>query len=386
MKGKKILAAALAAAMVLGSTVTAFAQTSIKADDNGALTGSDIPENGIDGSESGSGTMAGVVDRNVFHVVLPTQGSTEVKSALNFKLDPQKLVTSTSGSALLVNAGDSFAPDKTLFFPNYPDTGVTTGASIYWSDESSKFTVTNKGSLKVDVSASAELSNLGAIKVAKTEGFVEDTSTSMYMTILTDDNDTTGFVLKEDEKASDKKATASIDTYTIDAVASTNFEVKENNGTYTYELKENLDDSVFKTFSFWFKGASNPAGDWDALAEKALPAPKLEVTWNVKPHKDVPSITPTNQVYDRTSDLVIPVSLGSGDLAATGITKIAHSTTANGSYAEIVKDNTKWTYADGKLTFKKGQFSSAASGDTRYLKVTFNDAAKTSVILTVTIQ
>lgn len=294
MKGKKILAAVLAAAMVLGSSVTVFAgsQEDFPETDSGQITngtkdddGKDLWNEGVGGGTEGAGAMAGAVDRKVFHVILPTEDVDLLKSALDFQLDPQKLI---SGDGTLVASGE-YADGKTLYFPNV----VSGGAVAYHTDKSNKFTVMNKGSVKVTVSVEAELSELdksGTVSVSEDRTFANDTTTSMYMAIVTgtrtDGKDTTVPLKSEDNDKS--KAKASIAPATIDAVSSGAFKVvRKADGKYEYVLKDESDRTQFAKFEFWLEGAANEAGDWDAFVKDGLsPAPKLKLTWNVKPYSD----------------------------------------------------------------------------------------------------
>ena len=95
MNFKKLLAVGLAATMVLGSSVTAFAD---------------------EGSGTGSGKLEGSVSTEVFSVVLPVVA--EDGSTLAFTLDPEGLIAKTSQAAY---SGATFG-EGTLFFKNAPAT------------------------------------------------------------------------------------------------------------------------------------------------------------------------------------------------------------------------------------------------------------------------
>lgn len=73
MKSKKMLAMTLAAAMVLGGSMTAFAA------DTGAAD-----------SATGSGTAFEHVDKDIIAVTLPTQG--QVANVFNYYVDPERLI------------------------------------------------------------------------------------------------------------------------------------------------------------------------------------------------------------------------------------------------------------------------------------------------------
>lgn len=138
MNTKRILAVALSATMVFGSTLTAFADDP----DTSAATGT--------GSGTGTSTSEGYVDTMVSKVLVPTEET--VNAGLSFHVDPQRLISGTSKAA---------HPDWTM--PEAADdTGVyfLTGDKTY-TNTSGTFDIANIGTkdvtftIKVEAAASA---------------------------------------------------------------------------------------------------------------------------------------------------------------------------------------------------------------------------------------
>ena len=80
-KTKKMMALALAASMVLGSSVVAF-----------AAEGDATP--GGSGTVSGTGEVEGHVNKEVLNVILPTVPSDQA-SAFAYTMDPERLIQGT---------------------------------------------------------------------------------------------------------------------------------------------------------------------------------------------------------------------------------------------------------------------------------------------------
>lgn len=93
-----------------------------------------------------------------------------------------------------------------------------------------------------------------------------------------------------------------------------------------------------------------------------------------------PTIDPLTATFTQGTALEIPVSLGTGSLAATGLT-VTVSDTEAGTYAA----DSDVTYADGKITIAAGAWSTASADDHKYVKAVFNDTAATEKIVNVTV-
>ena len=86
MRTKRFLSVVLSAAMIAGSSVTAFAATATTSPAHGTLTG--------------KGSMEGIVDLDVFRVDVPTTPTSGVTD-LDFIMDPQELIKATDGKRYL---------------------------------------------------------------------------------------------------------------------------------------------------------------------------------------------------------------------------------------------------------------------------------------------
>lgn len=149
---------------------------------------------------------------------------------------------------------------------------------------------------------------------------------------------------------------------------------------------------------FTFTGSLNADADWtqaDASAIKFTPI----YTWTesegeeeaitgaynqikTEPANAAPSIATTSGTYSKANGITISnVKLGNGDLAATQISKV-QVTTSSGEFVDLAASN--WTYSDGTLTVS-GTWGGCSVGDTRSLKVIFNDSANTAKVIECTI-
>ena len=125
---KRLLALTLAATMVMGSSVTAFAD---------------------EGSQTGTGDIEGIVNTDVFSVVLPTATDATYK----FILDPQGLIKATNSAAY---SGATFTGNN-LYFNSAADT---------YGDTSAVLTAVNKSSFGVDINLKATLTGYDGLTVA----------------------------------------------------------------------------------------------------------------------------------------------------------------------------------------------------------------------------
>ena len=128
---KKILAAALAATMVFGSSISVFAEDPVTS-----------------GSTDGAGLSEGHLEKKVVNVVLPTIASGD--TPFSYTMDPERLIRATDGAKYA---------DGTTFPAEATDTGVyfLTAANTY-ANESSALTVTNKSSCDITLSVKVKAS------------------------------------------------------------------------------------------------------------------------------------------------------------------------------------------------------------------------------------
>lgn len=371
---KKYLAAALAATMVVGSSTVAFAATSPS---NFEMSGSDVKtedrdEDHATGTINGAGSVEGYVEKDVFKVEVPT--IPENSTLFNFILDPQGLIEATQGAAYNTAAGSNvtFTTGTTMYFKN--DIDKAAGGEDY-SNKSDYVELKNKGTVDVDASVTAKLTELGSIKMATSDTFTStDEDASIYLALVDDQTTPATKVLTADA------AGVTLDGGTIAASATPDFYTVEYSETegYTYVLDPTV-NATFNSFKFALTGASNEYGDWSKLTEAA---PKVQVVWSVVAHVDptAPSIATTS--YANTGAAIdVTIDLGAGALAATGIEKI----TFDDAGTEKTLDAANYSFGevgDGVLRFRGSYVGTLTA--TQTLTIVFNDTAKTEVEITLT--
>ena len=232
-------------------------------------------ETSAEGSTTGSSQLEGIINKDIFSVVLPTIADDD--ATFDFIIDPQGLIAAT-GNAAYPNATFSDA-DKGLFFKNDADN---------YSSTSNSLTAVNKGTGVVDVTLSATADALKddtagySIQLADSASFASsDTTTSLYLA-LTSGDDTVA--LTEDG--------ASIST-SLDAAPADAYEVKYADGAYSYGLTdaaEAADYTGFDSLDFSLTGACNTNADWTAAKDAT---PTVEVTWALEKHIDSLKYTKT---------------------------------------------------------------------------------------------
>ena len=144
------------------------------------ITASDISVHAEieEGSGTGIGKVEGIVETDVYQVVLPTVSN----HTFNFIIDPLELINQTEGAGY---NGKTFEKGSTLFFHR---TGK--GKKEDYSSVSNPITITNRGSVPIDVSLNVRIpsSSLDGIKMTSDGGFKNDTSASLYMAVLDGEN------------------------------------------------------------------------------------------------------------------------------------------------------------------------------------------------------
>lgn len=328
---KKVVALALAATMVMGSSLTAFA--------------ADDPH-----SSTGAASNEGHVDKHVVKVTLPTvaEGSTP----FNYTIDPERLVNETSGSrygtttftddakrdgvyflkgiaATLatyeVVADTSGTPDAdTQYYTEsegtytpatkpltafnsevtyYTQTSAGTAASSQYDNKSGELTATSESSADIELTVKVEVGEDGnvtladaapstdgytAVTVADADAFAEGTfytkSGSTYTKATTYDSGASYYKESDAElylalmvgsEAAEvleagKTATKTVTIAGIDS----NFETVYNSTTEKYEYAVKANPSAWNTSSFYLTGVASKA------SAENVNAPTLKVTWS----------------------------------------------------------------------------------------------------------
>lgn len=355
---KKVLSGTMAATMVLGMNITVLAQT-------GTATGS--------GSGTGTGSFEGHVDKDVVAVTLPTDSNS---TTFAYKMDPEGLIAATN-NAKYTDA--TFEPGANVYFQS-------TSGNYTWAKDSDKLKVINKGTVDVDVTVAAktDVNNDVAMSTSKTFTDTTDTAAKLYLGLQ---------VANQAEVAVDTTDAAGKVTVGLKG-NSANYEITSvDGGGYGYTAKAGVPDTAWNSFEFGMTGACNPYGDYSA---NGLAGSNVTVTWSYAVRATdssatlldanavadaAPSIANTTVTFSKANGVTIPVSLGGGDLAATGITSVA--VVRNGSVYPMTAG---YSLTGTTLTLTTAaSIASLAVGEERVVRVTFNDTAKTAVNLTVTI-
>lgn len=323
-KFKKIMALALAMVMVIGGSMTAFA------------------EEPTSGSSTGAGTSEGHVDKHVIKVVLPTVADGTTPFA--YTMDAERLIQETT-NAKYANAtfpakgtdtgvyfvtgknADSYeevtgledGADVTAYYTTTdqveytacgPDAVYDAGTTYYekkiggnvYANTSSALTVTSQSSDKVVLTVEVEASQADTdIALVDTAPAAEVTDPQLYLALQLDGTNTA-------VKAGDKIT----QTVEIEGVES-NFETVYTDGAYKFAPKAG--DLTWNSESFTLTGAVSKA-----TVASTTTAPTLTVTWSYADPAAVPAV-PTFTAGTGLGEIKI-VSEGDGQDAIASITSI----------------------------------------------------------------
>lgn len=338
---KKIAAVTMAATMLLGSSLMVSAA-------------------GPTGGDTGSGSYEGYVDEtSVFSASIPTNAA----NVFNFFVDPNGLLEVTDYARLAGKTADDFEEGATLFF-------TRTGAEKEFGKDSDKVTAKNMSSYDVNIEVSAFITGIDGITMSDSDTIApEEQNPTLYLAIV---HDSVEEVVKADEGGSLKGDIAG----TPD-----NFEIQYNTEKGQYEYAQKAADQLtdWATYDFYLTGACG--GTWtDAQAEAT---PTVELTWKITDPNanEAPSISKATFTIAAGTAVQIPIDLGAGEKAATGISKITF--VKNGAATDLAAAN--YAFANGVLTIKTTAIDGliAAGAESREYTVTFNDAAKTQVKFTL---
>lgn len=353
---KKALAGTLAATMVLGMSMTAFAQT-------GTATGS--------GSGTGTGSFEGHVDKDVVAVTLPTDSNT---TTFAYKMDPEGLIAATNNAKY---SGQSFESGANVYFQSATNT---------WTKDSAKLKVINKGTVDVDVTVAAKTDANSEVAMSTTKTFEStDTAAKLYLGLQ---------VANQAEVAVDTTDTAGKVTVGLKGNGD-NYEITSvDGGGYGYTAKTGVPDTAWNSFEFGMTGACNPNGDYSA---SGLAGSNVTVTWSyaVRATDSSATLLDANAVTDAAPSIAtktyamtagtaidISVDLGAGDLGASTVAKVMDPT---GAWDYLKGDNqASYDAANKKITLSAGMVDACMSANVGSVNVIFDDDAATSVVITLT--
>lgn len=241
MKLRKVMAGALAATMIMGSSMMAFA-----ADDQ-------------TGSATGTGTSVGHVDKEVLTVTLPTN----TDSVFNYHVDPERVID-LAGS--LADGTTITKNDDGVYFKQSDNTYASSSNDVEFE---------GKNSVAVDVSVAAEVTASAGgkdIALVSDEDALDAATTPALLMNLT--------VGTETKAITPDGATAKAK---LDGVPA-NFEVKVNNGAYEYSAKSGA--------TGWAKTAVKLSGKTNSMdVPSDMTAPQIKLTWTITKHEDFTDTT-----------------------------------------------------------------------------------------------
>lgn len=351
---KRFITVALAATMVMGSAVTAFAE--------------DTP-----GVSEGTGTYeGGEMQYPTLSVTLPTIPA----GTYDYIADPNGLIAATSAAHY---DGAQFTGTTGIFFKTTDgDAEADPVVKPTYTEKSKALSITNQNAQDIDVTIKLEQKTAGSEGVAYSDA----------ATFETTDKDTKIYLAVTDGAASDPQvsalsasAAATLTTKVEGVSANYEPEWTEENG-YEYALKEESELTDWNSCSYNLTGALNTNAAW----ADGITFPEIKVTWSYAEHSEAPaeaapSISVTDYSYTSGSALEISVNLGGGDLAATGIDRITY---VNSSGASTALSTDNWSFANGKITIAEAYITALAEGNvTRDYKVTFDDTAATQVVISL---
>lgn len=336
---KRLAAITMAATMLLGSSLMVSAA-------------------GPEGGDTGSGSYEGYVDEtSVFSATIPTNAA----NVFNFFVDPNGLLEETGYARLEGMSEENFEDGATLFFTRN-DVGDGKTYSEEFGKDSDKVTAKNMSSYDVNIEVSATITGISGITMADSDEIAPDEQKpTLYLAIIHDpENDEDQAVVKaEGGGLLSGKIAGTPDNFKI--------QYNAEKGKYEYAQKAGVEDSSWATYDFYLTGACG--GNW--TDEQAEATPTVELTWKISdPNaQEAPSIAKSEYEYVAGQSVTIPVNLGAGELAATGISSISF---AGGTVA-----TKRYSFANGKLIFTS-DYIDALNGASRTHTITFDDAAKTT--------
>jgi hypothetical protein len=336
---KRRIAILLTGIMVLGSTVTAFA------DEPAADPVTSI-------SSEGEGKFEGHVNKKVVDVTLPTVSANT--TPFSFIMDNEGLIPATTHAAY----GDdfTFAGNKNVYFKTADKT---------YGNESTEFTVSNNSSVSVNMTIKVEVTP-GAKdpKMVAAESELTDLEEAgLYLGLIVDgDAANKGtFAISENVVEKTFEVAGMPDNYSV----STN-QVSENAAyphTYTFKKDENATD--WKKIQFKLTGAANTVDDAEGIT-----APALKVTWSyeaVDGDTSAPDITGATKVTGESYNYTADYTKGSSKVfTVEGVTAASKADTIDGTYEEsgkLIVDSDAGTVTINKMW-------ASDTGTYKYIKIT----------------
>ncbi len=241
MKLKKILVAALAVTMIMGSSSMAFAAEQ-------------------KGEGAGSGDLDVVKNTDVFSVVVPTDAGT----TFDYIVDPLGVIAETDAEKYGNKVFDHSAND-TVFFQNAEVTSAS--AQYHYTGTSNKLKAINKSTKAVDISVEATLTGADEVTMVEATGATSTTDTLLNLQLNGDGSKTAAIGTSATAAKIDANITATPNAY----------ETKFVNGQYVKQLDPSLEDDDFQAYEFWLTGKASASPTWQDVTT----LPEVNVVWTV---------------------------------------------------------------------------------------------------------
>ena len=342
---RKLLTVVLSTSMVLGCTITAFADATNEV------------------AEEGSGTYeGGKTPYNTISVTLPT----DLAGIYDYIADPNGLIAATSATRY---GGADFSEGTTGIFFETVKADAGAGTAAKYTNKSKVETITNNNAQDLDITIKLEQKTAGSevIEYSDTDTFENtDKANKIYLAV------TDG--AESNAKTAALGSSAAILTTTVAGVPANYKQVWDGTAEkYAYELKAQDQLSAWNSCSYNLVGALNKNATW----EDGVTFPEIKVTWSYAEHSDnaAPSIATTSYTMAADTAVTVQYSLGVGDLAAEGIESVVWSSAFPGvnlydSADYITKDVNAKTFT---LTVASINNMITRDGDSQTIKVTFDD-------------
>jgi hypothetical protein len=268
-KVRRIIATAMASIMVLGSSMSVFAEDAVSGNTAGV---------------SGNGTSTGHVDRAIVNVAWPVEVAND--TTFDYIMDAEGLVRETAS----INAVHVTIPDEA------DDTGVYFGTATdaTYANYSAAKEVKNKSSISLNISATAvpSVSEGTMVALAGSQADIEAEGDTPILLLELAVGDKKGSI------STNKGVTV---TKTVSG-CSANYAVKNTTGTtYVYEMIDSPDDTKWATASISLNGATRKVKDVGSVK-----APKITVTWSyAKTDAPVPVDAAVVEVVNTTVNVTL---------------------------------------------------------------------------------
>ncbi len=327
---KRILVATLATTLVLGSSITALADS---ADGTGSYEG-------------------GEMKYPTLSVTLPTIP----EGTYDYIADPNGLIEATAAARY---EGATFTGDGGIFFKTEDDK---------YTDTSAALSVTNENAQAIDVTVKLEQKKAGdeGIAYADAATFEEDDTAQKLFLAVVDDAETPN----KAALAADKAATL---TTTLEGVPG-NYEPSwsQANG-YGYTLKDEADLTDWNECAFALTGALNTNATWG----DKVTFPEIKVTWSYAEHTDITTadggVTPYNGVFYVGSSTEAGFALGDDTITSV---KVNGKTLTSEQYQladDVNNADKKWVGVPGATIEEIEEDNGWAEGSTYEFEVIYGN-------------